>query len=472
MAAGTYDVIVVGARVAGSATALLLARRGLRVLVLERARFPSDTLSTHQVQAPGVERLRRWGLLDRLRAAGTPAVHAVRLDLPDLVLTGRYPAPGLYSPRRTVLDATLVDAARAAGAEVRENVIVEGPLVEDGRVAGVRARRRGGPAATYRAGLVVGADGKHSTIAAAVGAGRSRYRPAGTYLCYSYWSGLDLPTGELYLRPDRAAVAFPTNDGLSMVAVIGPVAGFTRFRSDTEAHYLAALDGCGDLGERVRAALRAERYRATSDLPNAVRVPHGRGWALVGDAGLVLDPITAQGISNGLRDADLLADAVTAAASAGRPLDARLATYRRRRDGQSRAMYGFTVDLARLGPPRPLVRRLFMAMAGHPEETDLFLAAFAGSVPLERYARHVPALLGGVGTARAVGAEVAHALRTGVRRRRAPAAAGADRPPADARFPAGSTRPPDDAGPASGISRPLPAAVTPRPALPQPPPRR
>src|SRR5262245_12108733 len=119
-----YDVIIVGARVAGSATGMLLARIGFKVLVVDRASFPSDTLSTHQVQLPGVACLRRWGLLDRVIAANTPATRQVTFDTGFVRLEGRFPefqgVDALYSPRRTILDKIIVDAARDAGAEVRE----------------------------------------------------------------------------------------------------------------------------------------------------------------------------------------------------------------------------------------------------------------------------------------------------------------------------------------------------------------
>ncbi len=143
-----YDVIIVGARVAGSSTAMLLAGKGLRVLLVDRAAFPSDTLSTHQVQLPGGARLRRWGLLDQVVASGAPPAREVRFDAGSVVLQGRYPAfegvDAVYSPRRTVLDALLLEAARAAGAEVREQFIVEELTVEDGRVTGIRGRAKGG----------------------------------------------------------------------------------------------------------------------------------------------------------------------------------------------------------------------------------------------------------------------------------------------------------------------------------------
>jgi 2-polyprenyl-6-methoxyphenol hydroxylase-like FAD-dependent oxidoreductase len=176
-----YDVIIVGGRVAGSATAMLLARDGFKVLVVDRASFPSDTLSTHQVQLPGVARLRRWGLLDRVVAAGTPATRHVRFDVGAAPLDGHFPTfdgvDALYSPRRTVLDAVLVDAAREAGAEVRERFVVDEVTTGDGGVTGIRGGEKGGATHTETARLLVGADGKHSLVARTVGAAAYHQRP-------------------------------------------------------------------------------------------------------------------------------------------------------------------------------------------------------------------------------------------------------------------------------------------------------
>jgi flavin-dependent dehydrogenase len=194
-----YDVIVVGARVAGASTALLLARRGLKVLAVDRAEFPSDTLSTHQVQVPGVARLGRWGILDGVLAAGTPAAATVRFDPGPVVLRGRFPefegARAVYSPRRTLLDKLLVDAARGAGAEVRERFAFDSLVFDGDRVVGIRGRPRGGAAVTERARLVVGADGRHSAVAKAVGAGAYHVKPALSTAYYTYWSGVELGSG-------------------------------------------------------------------------------------------------------------------------------------------------------------------------------------------------------------------------------------------------------------------------------------
>jgi len=387
-----YDVIIVGARAAGASTAMLLARRGLKVLVVDRATFPSDTLSTHQLQLPGVARLARWGVLDAVLAAGTPVTRDVRFDQGDAVITGRYPAyqgvEVMCSPRRTLLDRVLVDAARAAGGEVRENFAVE-EILGDGQVTGVRGREKGAPEVTEQARLVIGADGKHSLVATAVKARAYRTRPPRSIAFYTYWADVpardDSPagTGEIYGRPGCVAAAWPTNDGLLMTAVIWPAARFDEFRRDVEGNFLSTLDTVG-LGERIRAGRRAERFRGTPDLPSYLRKPYGPGWALVGDAGLLLDPITGQGISHAFRDAELLADAVADGLGGIRPLTEALARYHRARDRAARPMYDFTARLAAINPPTPAEMALFRAIARRQEDSDMFLGVLAGSIPLRQ----------------------------------------------------------------------------------------
>ncbi|MBB5786528.1 NAD(P)/FAD-dependent oxidoreductase [Jiangella mangrovi] len=384
-----YDVIVVGARVAGAATAMLLARAGLRVLAVDRAGFPSDTVSSHQVHVPAVARLARWGLLDRLVAAGTPPTREVCFDAGTVAFTGRFPAhdgvDALYSPRRTLLDAVLVDAARAAGAEVRERFRVEELVRSDGAVVGIRGRC--GVAATSvteRAPLVIGADGKRSFVAASVGARVRRSAPVRTFASYGYWSGVPLAAGEMYHRPGRVVAAFPTNDDLTMVYVAAPLAEFEAARRDLAAHHLRSLDRCGDLGSRVRGAVRVERLRTTPDQPNAVRAAHGPGWALAGDAGAVLDSVTAQGISHALADAESLAAAVVAGLGGTVSLAVALAGHERERDRRLLPMYDLTLRLAELRPRRT-DHALFAALADRPAEIERFLGALAGVVPADQF---------------------------------------------------------------------------------------
>jgi flavin-dependent dehydrogenase len=384
-----YDVIVVGARVAGSAAAMLLARRGLSVLAVDRAEFPSDTLSTHQVQLPAIARLERWGLLGRIAAAGTPATRRVRFDPGPVVLEGSYPEfegiDALYSPRRSLLDAVLVEAAREAGAEVRERFAVDEILTADGRVTGIRGREPGRGEVTLRAAIVVGADGRGSLVAKTVRPRTYDEVPPMTFGYYTYWSGVPLDGGEIYGRERRLIGAWPTNDGLVLTYVAGPVGEFHAFRSDIERSLLASLDLAGDLGERVRAGSRAERIYGTANTGNYFRVAHGPGWALVGDAGLAMDPITGQGISDALRDAELLADAIAAGLPGEAPLDAALSEYERARNTAVKPMYDFTLEIAAMAPPRIEQLLLFEALQGNVEQTRRFLGMLTGAVPVADY---------------------------------------------------------------------------------------
>jgi len=390
MGAGRYDVIVVGSRVAGAATAMLLARHGLRVLAVDRVSFPSDTISSHQLQVPGVALLHRWGLLGKMTAAGTPPTRRVRFDAGGgLVLDGRFPAcdgvDALYSPRRTLLDSILVEAAREAGAEVRENFRVTQVTASGDRVTGIRGRARGHPEVTETASLVIGADGKRSLVARGVGARRYRERPVRSFASYSYWAGVPVSGGELYQRPGRAVAVFPTNDELTMVYAAAPMAEFASARADLEGHYLRTLDLCGDLGERLRSGTRAERLRTTPDQPNTFRCSHGPGWALAGDAGVVMDSVSAQGMTNALRDASYLSAAIVAGLGGSRPLAGALRDHQRRRDRAIRGMYDFTLGLAAFPPAGPGQRRFLAAVAADQQETDRFLGAFTGIVPPEKY---------------------------------------------------------------------------------------
>jgi 2-polyprenyl-6-methoxyphenol hydroxylase-like FAD-dependent oxidoreductase len=437
MSAGHYDVIVVGARVAGAATAMLLARQGVRVLAVDRASFPSDTISSHQLQVPGAALLQRWGLLGKLTAAGTPPARRVRFDAGGgLVMDGQFPAcdgvDALYSPRRRLLDSILVEAARQAGAEVRENFRVTQVIASDSRVTGIRGAARGRPEVTETASLVIGADGKRSLVAGAAGARRYRERPVLSFASYSYWAGVPVSAGELYQRPGRAVAVFPTNDELTIVFVAAPMTEFAAARADLEHHYLRTLDLCGDLGERVRSGRRAERLRTTPDQPNTFRCSHGPGWALAGDAGVVMDSVSAQGMTNALRDASYLSAAVVAGLGGSRPLASALHEHQRRRDRAIRGMYDFTLGLAAFPAVTPGQRLFLAAVAADRQETDRFLGAFAGIVPPEQYFTlgTVVRVLSSRGIRKLTAATANHRL-SGLRRRdlASPAGAAASRVP-------------------------------------------
>lgn len=361
-----YDAIVVGARCAGSPTAMLLARQGYRVLLLDRCVFPSDTYRNHFIQQSGVELLQRWGLLERIAASNCPPIHAFISDLGDgplVVPIGSSDELDMaYAPRRIVLDAILVEAAVAAGAELRERFTVQELLWEDDRVVGIRGRGKDGGVVTERTRLVIGADGAHSIVAKAVRASKYNERPPLTYAYYSYFSGVPMGGLEAWIRPACAYINFPTNDGLTCVAIQAPIEGFPAFRTDIAGNFFRTLDHIPELAERVRGGKREERWYGTADLPNFFRTPRGPGWALVGDAGYHKDPILAQGISDAFRDATLLTEAIDTGFSGRAPLDEALTEYEQRRNAAALPGYEANCAAAALTLPPPEVFALRAAM--------------------------------------------------------------------------------------------------------------
>jgi 2-polyprenyl-6-methoxyphenol hydroxylase-like FAD-dependent oxidoreductase len=390
MADNRYDAIVVGARCAGSPTAMLLARGGYRVLVVDRATFPSDTVSTHLLHPPGVAALRRWGLLDRLTATGCPPIDTYSFDFGPFTISGAPgtdEAPVAYGPRRTVLDKLLVDAASQAGAEVREGFTVEAVVIEDGRVTGVRGRGRDGRTVTEHARVVVGADGRHSLVARAVKPARYHQKPR--LLCgyYTYWSGLPMDGRFVtWVRADRSFAAWPTHDDLTLVIGGWPFAEFEANKRDIEGNYLKMLELAPDFAERVHAATREARFVGTA-VPNYFREPYGPGWALVGDAGYNKDFITAQGMHDAFRDAELCAAALDQTFTGARPFDVAMGEYRATRDEQVLPMYELTTQFATLEPPPPEQQQLLAAMHGNQDAMDGFARVVAGvTSPAEFFA--------------------------------------------------------------------------------------
>jgi 2-polyprenyl-6-methoxyphenol hydroxylase-like FAD-dependent oxidoreductase len=375
MSESAYDVIVIGARCAGSPTAMLVARRGHRVLVVDRATFPSDTISTHLVHPPGVAALRRWGLLDDVLATGCPPIDTYAFDFGPFTIAG---APGTdaepvaYGPRRTVLDQILVDAARDSGAEVREGFAVTGIVIEDGRVAGIKGRVKGGETVTERAAVVVGADGLHSTLARAVTPEQYAEKPKLLAGYYAYWSGLPMHGRfEAYLRHERAFAAWPTNDDLTVVIGGWPYRDFEANKSDLEQHYLAIFEQAPEFAERLRKATRETRLVGTA-VPNFFRKPYGPGWVLVGDSGYHKDFITAMGIHDAFRDAEAVAEGLHQTLTGAHSFDAAMADYQSARDQAVMPMYELTTELATLEPRPPELEKLLQAVHGNQTAMDEF----------------------------------------------------------------------------------------------------
>jgi 2-polyprenyl-6-methoxyphenol hydroxylase-like FAD-dependent oxidoreductase len=384
-----HDVIVVGARCAGSPTAMLLARKGYRVLVVDKATFPSDTMSTHIIHPPGVAALDRWGLLERLDATSCPSFNRYSMDFGPLQIAGSLRPSGAINrsrcPRRTVLDKLLVDAAAEAGAEVREGFTVDEILVEEGRVSGIRGHERGGASVIERASVVIGADGRNSLVAKAVDAPRYNEQPALQAGYYAYWSDVPVDGFEIFSRPYRGFAAAPTHDGLTMIVGGVPQAEFATFKKDVEANFMAMLELAPEFAERVRGGTREARFVGTADLPNFFRKPYGEGWALVGDAGYHKDPITAQGISDAFRDAEALADGLDAVFTGRAQFDAAMADYQRARDSHVLPIFEFTLQFATLEPPPDEMQQLFGAMRANQEAMDDFVSVIAGTVPAPQF---------------------------------------------------------------------------------------
>jgi flavin-dependent dehydrogenase len=364
-----HDVIIVGARCAGSATAMLLARRGLRVLVLDRARYGSDTVSTHALMRGGVLQLQRWGLLDEIVTAGTPPVRHVVFHYPDeTTRISLKPAAGvraLYAPRRTVLDRVLADAAIAAGAEVRFGMTVTELLRDDtGRVTGVAGNEHDGRRFRASAPLTVGADGIRSLVARETGA--PVIRTAGTVgsaFLYGYWDDLPVDGYEWLYAPSLSAGMIPTNDGQTGVFVgTTPTRMKAARRGGTARHAFSTLLATVSpvAAERLSAARAPQRLRGFAGLPGYLRQSWGPGWALVGDAGYYEDPLSTHGITDALRDAQLLADAVADRHNGTTTEATALAGYQTTRDALADRLFGTVETIASYTWTIPQLRRLLL----------------------------------------------------------------------------------------------------------------
>jgi flavin-dependent dehydrogenase len=359
-----YDAVVVGARCAGAATAMLLARRGLRVLAVDRSRYGSDTLSTHALMRAGVLQLHRWGVLDCLRDAGTPPVTTTTFhygkDAIEIRIKPRDGVDALYAPRRTVIDPILVDAARESGAEVRHGVrLVELLRSDAGRIEGALLQGKSGDLREVRAGIVIGADGVLSSVARLAGAATLREGRHATANIYGYWSGIDAAGYHWRYRPGLSAGTIPTNDGLTCVFLSLPPSRFEEARrSGIDAAYrsgLAELDPA--LAAAVETASPAGKLHLFSGIHGFLRQTWGPGWALVGDASYFKDPLTAHGMTDALRDAELLARAVAEGT------DEALDRHQRARDDLSRRFFEITDQVASFSWDLETVRRLHLEMS-------------------------------------------------------------------------------------------------------------
>jgi flavin-dependent dehydrogenase len=341
---------------------MLLARLGHDVAVVEQASLPSDTVSTHSIARSGVVQLRRWGLLDAVLASGAPAIRQVTFDAlgESVTRTIRHKAGVdlVLAPRRYVLDAILAAAARRAGAGLRTGVTVTGLRRDgDGRVTGICGQDRGGAPIELDARYVIGADGLRSGVARWAGAAISQAREAGGAAQYAYYTGIPWAGMELYVAERSFAGVFPTHDGQACIWVCTPSADAraARRRNPSRAATFGDLlrRSAPGLAERLRHARRTSPVRGVLRQPNQVRQAAGPGWALAGDAGYYRDAITAHGISDAFRDAELLAAALDQVLGGAESEEsAALAAYQEQRDRALAEIFGITCQLSSY-PPVP-----------------------------------------------------------------------------------------------------------------------
>lgn len=379
------DAVIVGARCAGAATAIALARAGRAVVALDRASFPSDTLSTHLLFAGGVAELDRLGARDRVEATGAPRLPEAMMAAGGIEVRARYtPVGGIdhgLCVRRPGLDAALVETARAVGAEVREQTTVTQVLWERGRAAGVRARGPDGREYELRAPLVVGADGRRSRVAAQAGAERLRRSSPNGRACYfAYWR--DAHPGQRHVAAQwregrELGTAFPCDGGLLVVLLMPPVDRIGEFRADLAGAYERTIAAMPGLTARLEGCERRTKVRQATDTTSYFRRACGRGWALPGDAGHFKDPVTAQGIRDALRFGRRLGELAAPVVHDAAALDRALAGWERERDRECLETYHWTNELGRAAELSPIEAELYRAAAGDPELAGAMLDVFS-----------------------------------------------------------------------------------------------
>lgn len=380
-----YDVVVVGARCSGSPLATMLKRAGLSVCVVDQTEFPSDTLSTHMFQIGGIEVLERLGVLDKVLATGAPPITSCYMKFEDVDLSGppRLRQGDVKVPllcvRRIALDVRLVDCALEAGVEMRLRTRVTGLLREGDRVTGVQVAGPDGKSATISADLVVGADGRMSSIARMVGSRRYHVIPSERMSSWAYFRGVPRQDeSKIYYHRlgDDFVVAAPGDDGLFVVAVCPSVEYFDAYRTDSEAWFQRTVGGCPPVAELLANAERVTKFRGLIRFEGFFREAAGPGWVLVGDSGHFKDPTPGQGISDALRQVERLASVIVRGFGQPAERDAGLRDFWEWRDRDAIQHYWFCSDIGKRGPVSPVMLEILRGMVGSDERRKDFLDIF------------------------------------------------------------------------------------------------
>ena len=345
---------------------MLLARAGARVLLVDRAAFPSDTVSGHAIKPAGVAYLERWGLLNAVLDAGTPPITRIHATIAGQTVPPPPPSPAalpLLAPRRAILDTILVEAAANAGADLFEQTSVSALIHDGDHVLGVEARTLTGAPMRALAPIVVGADGKQSWVGHQVGAAYTHYQPPVSIAYYTYWSGAHVAELQLHFGPGRVAGLFPTSNHLALAFVQYRWSERHAFRADVTGQYLAGLHAFPHIADALDGASFDPSIRGMLDMPAFFRQSYGPGWALAGDAAHHKDPLIARGITDAFRDAELLANALASGLGGETDLTPALARFQQQREAASREVSALNHRLAELpDDPREIEARLLELM--------------------------------------------------------------------------------------------------------------
>jgi len=380
-----FDVVIVGGRCAGSPLAIFLKRAGLSVCVVDLAEFPSDTLSTHMFQVSGIKILQKLGVLDAVLASGAPPITECYMKFEDVDLSGPPrlrdddPKVPLLCVRRVSLDVHLVEAAREAGVEMRLHHRVTELIEKDGRVVGVRAADRGGKAYEIEADLVVGADGRFSTVANLTRARRYHVVPGERLSSWAYFRGVPRePVSRVfyYRKGDEFVVAAPADNDLFVAIVCPSSEHLDSYRADKENWHTRSVHGCPPLAELLAKAERVTSFRGLARFEGFFREATGPGWVLVGDSGHFKDPTPGQGISDALRQVEKLSEAIVRGFGNPRERDAELHKWWRWRDADAIQHYWFAADIGKRGPISPVRLEILRGLAASNELRKDFLDIF------------------------------------------------------------------------------------------------
>ncbi|HEY0061571.1 MAG TPA: FAD-dependent monooxygenase [Telluria sp.] len=396
-----FDVIVVGGSVSGAPTATWLARKGYKVLIVEKDTFPRDANSTHFIWPRGMSYLNRLGVADKILAQ-TPSFKKLEVSIEGISLHGGVPLQAVKDrfiklhgddsgvvdyyagPRRFFLDKVLLDEARASGVDVREATAVQSLIVEDGVVVGVRGTGPGGVMLQARARIVVGADGRMSQFAGHVAAEKTVVREKSTFAYYGYFSGIDKPELCIHKRGRFGTAIFPTMEDRHLVLVYGPTAWWSDFSKDPEANFHKTYEFVApDVAAVVARGKRVEPFKAMGRMVAFHRQDHGKGWVLVGDACSFKDQWTAMGITHSLRDAELVTGYLDRVLKGEIGFDAAMDQYSEVRMADYEDYWTMVCDGAEMNPYTREHLEFFHAIQGDQAKVDKFMAQVGDTISLK-----------------------------------------------------------------------------------------